>query len=165
MEFFLYVLIQETYPFTWIQLPCAYRWLLLAASLSPDLPAHQLQRLTTKNILIDTVHYHPPPPIPPPSLLQSHLKPNACPAPKTSSFSSISYLRKSPGAQRPPPSLLWTQHLPARSQHTVHKYSLIPPVGEREETVGKFLLRTCQVVTGEGTGRMSIFCWWEEGGL
>lgn len=62
MEFFLYVLIQETYPFTWIQLPCAYRWLLLAASLSPDLPAHQLQRLTTKNILIDTVHYHPPPP-------------------------------------------------------------------------------------------------------
>ena len=61
MTFFLYRLIQETYPSAWIQLPCAYRWLLLAASLSPDLPTHQLQRLITKNISIDIAHYrsHP----------------------------------------------------------------------------------------------------------
>lgn len=41
-EILSYVLIQEIYPFTWIQLLCTYRWLLLAASLSPDLLIHPL---------------------------------------------------------------------------------------------------------------------------
>ena len=94
MKFFLYVLIQETHPCAWIQLPCAYRWLLLAASLSPDLPTHQLQRLITKNVSIEAAHYHPTPQFLHLHLLPSHLKPKAGPASKTCTFSYASCLSK-----------------------------------------------------------------------
>lgn len=67
MTFFLYRLIQETWPSAWIQLPCAYRWLLLAASLSPDLQ-HQLQRLITKKHFNRYCSL----PLPPPQFLHLH---------------------------------------------------------------------------------------------